>query len=64
MTRASADLDLACLLNAVVPEFHLLMARLHHDHFLTPSDSELMVETKRLLEEAAGRLMLRVENVK
>ena len=64
MSRADADLSLVKLINSILPEFHLLMGRLHHDHFLTPSDSELMRETKKVLEDAAGRLMVRVEQSK
>lgn len=59
MTRADSDLSLVRLINSALPELALLMGRLHHDHFLTPSDSELLIEAKRLLEEAAGRLLLR-----
>lgn len=64
MSRAESDLALVKLINATLPEFLLLIGRLHHDRFLTPSDSATMIEAKRLLEEAAGRLMLRANGAK
>ena len=63
--RVATDLALATAIQTLLPEYALLMGRLHHDRFLTPSDSELMRETQRVLEDAAGRLMLRMpEDVK
>ena len=59
MTRAEADLQLVRLINSALPELSLAIGRLHNDNLLTPADSELMIEAQRLLQEAAGRLLLR-----
>ena len=59
MNRAEADLNLVRLINAALPELELTIGRLHNDNLLTPWDSKVMIEAKSLLEEAAGRLLLR-----
>lgn len=59
MSRAAAELELVRLLNSCLPEYALLMGRLHNDRFLTPADSATMIEAKRLMEEASARLLLR-----
>lgn len=60
MKRAETDARLVALLNAAIPEFELVIGRLQKDRFLSPYDSEVMQEAKRLLEEAAGRLLVRI----
>ena len=59
MTRAEADDAVIRLINSVLPEYDLVVGRLRRDNLLGKSDRALLVEAKRLLEEAAGRLMLR-----
>ena len=58
--RAEADARLVALLNATIPEFELVVGRLQKDRFLSAYDSKVVEEAKRLLEEAAGRLLIRV----
>lgn len=57
--RAEADRELVKLLNAAIPELTLAIGRLRNDGALTSADCELLDETKRLMQEAAGRLLLR-----
>ena len=62
VTRADADARLIALLNAALPELELVIGRLQKDHVLSLHDALVMGEAKRLLEEAAGRLLVRVNN--
>ncbi len=60
VTRAESDHRLVALLNSAIPEVELVLGRLEKDRFLSPYESQVMQEAKRLLEEAAGRLLVRV----
>ena len=62
MTRHEADRQVIRLINAATPELELLMIRLRNDGFVSKVDEATLQEVKRLLEEAAGRLMLRTQS--
>ena len=62
MKRTAADHALVVLVNSVLPEYELLMGRLRKDGFVSKVDEATLQEVKRLLEEAAGRLVLRTQS--
>ena len=61
MKRAAADHALVVLVNSVLPEYELLMGRLRKDGFVSKVDEATLQEVKRLLEDAAGRLLVRAK---
>ncbi len=58
--RDNADLDLSKQINRALYDFRGIVTRLKRGGFPSDADIELIEDAGRLLEEASGRLMLRL----
>lgn len=57
--RDAADLDLSKRINFAFYEFRGIVTRIKRGGFPSEADVEVIENVERLLEEAAGRLVLR-----